>query len=271
MRVTVCELPHQDAELESAWAELCAHTARHASELVLLPELAMVEPIWECERFDRVRWAVAEARSELWLQRLGELQAAHVVGTRPISVAGRRFNEGYRWSAAEGMVPLRRKCFMPNEPGYREARWFDAGDATFPVFHAGALSFGLNICTELWALETYADYTAHGVQIIASPRATAAATTAKWLSIGVVAAVRSGAYSLSSNRVDATGECGGVGWIISPNGEIIAITSPRVPFATIDIDLAAPAAARTRYPCYVFDGKVMSALAGDGREKTFAN
>ena len=37
------------------------------------------------------------------------------------------------------------------------------------------------------------------------------ATTAKWLAVGVVAAVRSGAFSLSSNRVDPTGACGGHG------------------------------------------------------------
>jgi N-carbamoylputrescine amidase len=35
-----------------------------------------------------------------------------------------------------------------------------------------------------------------------SPRATATATTDKWQSAGVVAAGRSGAFSLSSNRVE---------------------------------------------------------------------
>ena len=90
----------------------------------------------------------------------------------------------------------------------------------------------------------YAAYAQRGVQAILSPRATARATTAKWLSVGVVAAVRSGAFSLSSNRVDPTGACGGVGWIISPDGEILATTTRDVPFATIDIDLAASAAAR---------------------------
>jgi N-carbamoylputrescine amidase len=90
--------------------------------------------------------------------------------------------------------------------------------------------------------------------VILSPRATAAATTEKWLSVGVVAAVRSGAFSLSSNRVDPTGACGGVGWIISPNGDILATTSAEAPFATVNIDLAAPIAARDQYPRYVFAG-----------------
>ena len=122
-----------------------------------------------------------------------------------MNVDGRQFNEGYLWSAAGGLTPLRRKFFLPAEPGGWGANWFDRGDPAFQAFHAGALSFGLNICTELWALETYAAYVAEGVQAILSPRATAAATTAQWLSVGVVAAVRSGAFSLSSNWVDPTG------------------------------------------------------------------
>jgi N-carbamoylputrescine amidase len=74
------------------------------------------------------------------------------------------------------------------------------------------------------------------------------------LAVGVVAAARSGAFSASSNRVDPMGACGGVGWIISPDGAILASTSPEAPFATVDIDLAASAAARVGYPCSVFNG-----------------
>jgi N-carbamoylputrescine amidase len=252
MRVTVCELPHEREALARAWARLCEHTMENASELVLLPELAMVDPLWERQHFEAARWSAAEALSASWLRRLSELRATYVVGTRPVTIDGGRFNEGYLWSAVSRLMPLRRKFFMPNEPGYWEAHWFHEGDATFAAFRAGALSFGLNICTELWALDTYAAYAARGVQIVLSPRATAADTMAKWFSVGVVAAVRSGAYSLSSNRVDPSGACGGTGWIISPEGEILAITSPRAPFATLEIELGAPAAAQRRYPCYVF-------------------
>jgi N-carbamoylputrescine amidase len=183
------------------------------------------------------------------------LRVAHVVGTRPITIDDRRFNQGFFWSASGELAPLRRKFYLPDEPGNWEARWFDRGDSHFTEYHAGAWSFGLNICTELWAVETYAAYAARGVQVILSPRATAAATTNKWLSIGVVAAVRSGAFSLSSNRVDPTGACGGVGWIIDPAGCILALTTPETPFATVDIELSAASAAKHQYPRYVFGRK----------------
>jgi N-carbamoylputrescine amidase len=252
MRVTVCELPHEPTALQAAWTALCAHTAQHSSELVLLPEFAMVEAVWELECVDLSRWNHAEALCDTWLPRLSELRAAHVVGTRPITIEGGLFNQGYVASARGDVTPLRRKFFLPNQPGSWEARWFDKGDADFPAYDAGPLSFGLNICTELWALECYAAYARRAVGAILSPRATGAATTAKWLSVGVVAAVRSGAFSLSSNRVDTAGACGGVGWIISPDGEILATTSRDEPFVTIDIDLNAPVAARATYPRYAF-------------------
>jgi N-carbamoylputrescine amidase len=255
MRVTVCELPHEPGTLAAAWAALCEHTVRSSAELVLLPEFSMVDPVWQDERFDAARWADAQALSEIWRHRLPELRAAHVVGTRPVVIDGRRFNQGFHWSAPRNMVPLRRKYFLPDEPGCWEARWFDRGDCDFSPYDAGPCSFGLNICTELWALETYAAYAARGVQVILSPRATARTTTAKWLSVGIVAAVRSGAFSLSSNRIDPTGACGGVGWIINPSGDILARTSINAPFVTVDIDLSASAAARDEYPRYALSGK----------------
>ncbi|HMA45436.1 MAG TPA: carbon-nitrogen hydrolase family protein [Gemmatimonadales bacterium] len=252
MRITVCELPHEPAALEAAWADLCEHTTRHASELVLLPECAFVPAMWETDAFECGQWEQALRLNAVWLGRLHELGVAHVVGTRPIDVGGRPFNQGYIWSPARAVVPLRRKYFLPDEPGSWEARWFDPGDPSFPVFRAGALSFGLNICTELWALETYAAYAEGNVQVVLSPRATGVTTRARWLSVGIVAAVRSGAYSVSSNRVDATGACGGGGWIINPEGQILATTTPQSPCATVDVDLAAANEAREAYPRNVF-------------------
>src|SRR5665811_259237 len=107
MRVTVCELPHEPGALAAAWAALCEHTVRRSAELVLLPEFAMVEPVWQGELFDASRWAAAEACSEVWRHRLAELRARHVVGTRPVTIDGQRFNQGFLWSASGGPVPLR--------------------------------------------------------------------------------------------------------------------------------------------------------------------
>lgn len=254
MKVTVCELPHEPGRLEAAWADLRAHASEHGSELVVLPELAFAPPLWLAPRFDARAWAEAAAAAERWLPRLSELGAAHVIGTRVVTSGGERSNEGFLWSADCGLAPLRRKRFLPEEPGAWEARWFSRGPAGFPPFRAGALTFGLNICTELWALESFRGYASSEVAAVVAPRATAAATTEKWLAAGVVAAVASGAYCLSSNRVEPDGSCGGVGWIIDPDGAILARTSAERPWATVDVDLERARAARSTYPRYVFAG-----------------
>lgn len=255
MRVTVCELPQASEALEGAWSALCRHCVQQASELVLLPELAFVDPFWEAERFDVARWEASVALSEAWLRRLPELQVPHVIGARPARVNGHNFNQGFHWTPGAGIAPLRNKVYLPEEPGGWEARWFERGDAVFPAFRAGDLAFGLNICTELWALETYAAYANQGVHAVLAPRATARTTTVKWLSVGLVAAVRSGAYCLSSNQVDRSGNYGGVGWIIDPQGRIVASTTPEAPFATADIDLAAVAKQGAGYPRYALGGR----------------
>src|SRR3954469_21427254 len=113
MRITVCELPHDPNALAKAWGNLCRHTAQHASDLVLLPEFAFVEPVWETDAVDPARWTATEALSEAWLARLPELHVTHVVGARPVTLGGRRFNQGFIWSSAAGEVPLRSNFFTP--------------------------------------------------------------------------------------------------------------------------------------------------------------
>jgi len=252
LKVTVCELPHELDALEAAWSALCDHTGAEASELVVLPEFVFVEPLWLLDRFDAVAWSHAEAVADHWLQRLPELRAGYVVGTRPVTAGDKHYNEGFLWSPGGGIVPLRRKFYLPDQNGGFEARWFDRGTADFPVYAAGELSFGLNICTELWALDSCRAYASTDATAIIAPRATSATTTGKWLSLGTVAAVTSGCYCLSSNRVQSDGACGGVGWIIEPDGALLARTSSIERFCTREIELERSRRARTTYPRYVF-------------------
>lgn len=252
MKVTVCELPHEPDSLEAAWRGLCAHVSAAGSRLVVLPELPFSEPLWLSDAFDSRRWRAAEAAHARWLPRLSELGEVSVIGTRPVTEDPGHFNEGFSWSADAGLVPLRRKYFLPDEPGGWEGHWFTRGDRAFPRYVAAGMSFGLNICTELWALESFAAYRALDLDAVIAPRATAAATTEKWIAIGTVAAVASGAYCLSSNRVEPDGSCGGVGWVIDPDGVLLARTSPSRPHCTVDLDLARARTASDTYPRYVF-------------------
>lgn len=252
MRVTVCELPHEPELLAPAWSALCAHARAERSTLVVLPEVAFSGPLWCTEEPDLAVWREAESRHDAWLRRLDELGTPWVVGTRPVTADGARLNAGFLWSRASGPTPLRRKYYLPDEADAWEARWFDRGDAAFPGYAAGALRFGLNICTELWALDTFGGYARSGVHAVIAPRATAAATTGKWLAIGTVAAVASGAYCLSSNRVHRDGSCGGVGFAVDPDGALLARTSAEEPACTVEVDPDRARLAATTYPRSIF-------------------
>lgn len=252
MRITVCEFPCDPEEISEAWPALCQHTLAEHSDLLLLPEFAFTEPVWLEETAKAETWDRAVASCEQWMHRLPELGVRNVVGARPVTRGGQPYNEGFLWSAATGAHGLRSKYHLPDEPGGWEATWYRRGDPDFPLFQAGALPFGLSICTEMWALENCAHYANAGAAAILSPRATAAATTDKWLALGTVLAVRSGAFSLSSNRVHSTGRCGGVGWIIDPDGQVLARTSPAQPYCTLDINLDRALAAASSYPRCVF-------------------
>ncbi len=251
MRITVCETAHGPAA-ESAWSRLSAHTREARSDLVLLPEFAFLEPVWEQAHFDATQWAAIEQAAAGWLARLPELGGAQVIGSMPVTVAGQRLNRGFHWSADGGLQALRSKHHLPDEPGGWEARWFSRGAPDFPLYAAGPLRFGLNICTELWALETAGAYARAGAHAIVTPRATAAATVERWVALAKTMAVRAGAFSLSSNRRHADGSCGGTGWIIDPEGREQARTSASQPAVTVAIDLDSCAAAQAGYPRYVF-------------------
>lgn len=95
-----------------------------------------------------------------------------------------------------------------------------------------------------------------GAHLLLTPRATEKRTADKWLAGGRAAAVIAGAYSLSSNHYlpeDDPVSLGGLGWVIGPDGEVLALTTPDKPFVTVAIDLACAERAKHTYPRYVPD------------------
>ncbi len=254
MRVTVCELNDAQDAFARDWEQLVAHVKAKASQLVLLPEMPFCSWFALTGQFDATVWQRAVAAHDAWLARLMELAPAVVLGSRPVNEAGRRLNQGFVWDQTSEYRPAHLKYYLPNEDGFWEASWYERGDGNFIPISCGAARIGFQICTDLWFMERGRAYGKAGVHLIVNPRATARATVDKWLAGGRAAAVVSGAYCLSSNRVSAdasTVTFGGQGWIVGPDGEVLGLTSLESPFVTIEIDLAEAERAKSTYPRYV--------------------
>ncbi len=260
MRVTVCEIRNDPQGLEADWAGLAEHVRDRASELVLLPEMPFHPWLAATPSVDADRWRAAAAAHDAWVGRLPELGAPVVVSTRPIVEQGSRYNEGYVWMNADGLVtPVHRKRYLPDEPGFWEATWYSRGDGAFTPVDVTGARIGFAICTEMWFTGHGRQYGKEGVQILASPRATLRPSVDKWIAGGRAAAVVSGAYCLSSNLSGAAGasppglgDWGGAGWIVEPEeGDVLGVTSADEPFLTLDIDLAVADRAKSTYPRYV--------------------
>ncbi|HEV2061670.1 MAG TPA: carbon-nitrogen hydrolase family protein [Solirubrobacteraceae bacterium] len=247
LRVTACELRAE--RLDEDWPALVDHARRERSDLVLLPEMGLSPWFARRRPFDDERWRSAVAAHERHLaERLGDLTGAAVLGTAPVERDGRRLNEAF---VADGGTsrPAHLKYHLPDEEDFWEASWYERGDGRFAVTSAAGARVGFLICTEMWFGDRARAYGEEGAQLLAIPRCTPSESLDKWLAGGRTAAVVAGAYAISSNHGDQ--RFGGQGWVVDPEGDVLAVTDADQPFVTVEVDLELADAAKRTYPRYV--------------------
>ena len=258
MRVTVCQIPNEPAALDAAWGALREHLTAEASDLLVLPEMPFAPWLAASRDVDREQWSSAATMHGRWCDRLGELGVGVALGSRPVEEPDPR-NRAFLWNADGGLRDLHDKAYLPDEEGFWEATWYNRGKPEYElatvVTDGGARArIGVLLCTEMWFLEHARAYGRAGAHILAIPRATPGSTLDKWIAGGRTTAVVSGAYCLSAAPYNKSGQgadLGGGSWIIDPEGEVLALTTPEEPFATREIDLARAEAAKRLYPRYV--------------------
>jgi N-carbamoylputrescine amidase len=256
LKVTVCQIDPRADQLDQYLSGLTDHVRSKHSDFLLLPEMTFSEWLAADRAPDPERWSRAVNDHARYIEKLGTLGAKAVMGTRPITNAGgSRRNEAYLWTKETGNANgVHEKYYLPDEKGYWEHSWYDRGSKTFDTARWAEVRIGVQICTEMWFFEWARHYAAARADLLCVPRATPHGSVDKWLAGGRAAAVCSGAYCLSSNLWCPPGNkanCGGLSWIIDPEGNILAKTDFDTPFATVDIDLSLARTSKSTYPRYV--------------------
>jgi N-carbamoylputrescine amidase len=253
INMTVCELQDRPDDFAHDWEGLVAHVKHTSSQLVVLPEMPFFPWFAVSRRYSSRIWVEAVKAHDRWMARLQELEPAVVIGSRPVNTGEKRLNEGFIWDPVGGYRGVHNKYYLPNDPGFWEATWYQRGKGDFDLAHSGELRLGFLICTELWFMDRARAYGRAGAHVIVTPRATGKPTVDKWLVGGRAVAVVSGAYSLSSNRFSDEIDLGGQGWIVGPDGEVLGLTSRMQPFVTVSVDLGKAEIAKKTYPRYVLE------------------
>lgn len=166
-------------------------------------------------------------------------------------VTGRRHNTALVFDERGTLVTSYRKVVLPEEDGFHETSHYEPGDALSPVVEAFGLRLGLQICSDMNRPEGAHLLGALGAEAIVNPRATEAATFARWRTVLLGNALTSCAYVLSVNR--PRGEqgvaLGGPSFCAAPTGDILCETTD--PVAIVTLERAVVERARGAYPGYL--------------------
>ncbi len=251
MKIGFCELPDNLSAAGPEWREFRRRVEREQPDVTVLNEMPFGAWIAGRPEFDAaVAFATIDAH-EISLPALAQLPTA-VISSRPVFGDDRLANEAFLMSG-DAYRALHHKHYFPHEPGHFESTWFGAVRPGFDVAEHRGVRFGVLLCTELMFTEWARHYRRQGAHVIVAPRASGASMR-HWDAAARMAAIVSGCYVISSNRVSghgADGHFGGRGFAYSPTGELLDETSPVRPFAAVNVDLGLVAQAQRTYPCNV--------------------
>jgi len=252
LKISVCQLPTDLSPHHPAWADFVRRLEQMSPDLALLNEMPFGAWIASEAKFD-ADWATASVEAhESALRALRKLPTA-VLGSRPIQGKDKLCNEAFL--LAGGVYkPIHHKHYFPQEHGFFEETWFAPERPGFDVVEFRGLRIGVLLCTELMFTEWARHYRRQGAHVLVSPRASGDSMR-HWDAAARLAAIVSGCYVLSSNRVSRDARSGvrfgGHGFVYSPVGELLKETTEATPLLSVNIDLAVVAEAQRSYPCYV--------------------
>jgi N-carbamoylputrescine amidase len=244
------------------WSNLRRQIDNVGADIVVSNEMPFGEWLASSEQFDDKRAENSIRLHEEGLDAFRNLNTRIMLSSRPVRTDGKLANEAFALHSGEYRF-LHQKHYFPQEYGFYEESWFETKRTGFEVSRVEDLGVGVLLCTEIMFNERARELGRAGADLIVTPRATGM-NIHRWMIAGAMAAIVSGCYVASANRIGQTRDgqqFGGAGFVFSPTGELLAQTSVAHPVVTVDLDLLATRRQKAPYPCYVVDrfaGRVVS-------------
>jgi N-carbamoylputrescine amidase len=252
MRVAFVQWPDGLIPDTDIWSSVAADVARSAPEILITNEMPFGPWLAASPTFDAKRAKESVRIHEDGLRALQALGLPVVISSRPVFAGERLANEAFILERGSFRF-LHQKHFFPAEEGWFESEWFRAAKPGFEVAETGRLRLGALLCTELMFNERARAYGRAGAHLIAVPRTTGR-SLAPWKTAGAMAAIVSGCYVISSNRVGShTGgpTFGGGGYAFAPDGSLLSESSEEHSIVVFDLDKVLAEEQKSRYPLYV--------------------
>ena len=256
MKVTVCQIDNIPKNFEKFLDNLKNYLNKNKTDLLLFPEMSFSEWLARDKKVDKKKWEKAVNDHNKIIESFSSFDSKYIIGTKPIIDKSKKFlNEAFLYERSNNSCKsIHEKYYLPNDEGFWEETWYSKGNGIFNPFKINDVLAGIQICTDMWFFHHAREFANKKIELLCIPRATPYASLKKWTTGGKVAAIVSGSYCISSNLYNPIGtgaDLGGIGWIISPDGEIINSTNPNRPFITMDLDLNNSKDAKKTYPRYV--------------------
>ena len=237
-----------------AWQALSAQIAGQQTDILVTNEMPFGAWLAANKKFETLDANDSIDVHDEGIEALKTLGIPLVLSSRPILHVNKLANEAFalidgRYCAAH------HKQYFPNEAGFYETSWFEAQKRGFDVIKANELTIGFLLCTEVMFNEWARHYGRQGAHLIVVPRATGQ-NYVQWKTAASMAAIVSGCYVVSSNRVgeyDNTLTFGGKGFAFAPDGTLISETTPQNPVVSFELDIGLVKYQQAQYPCYVLD------------------
>ena len=252
MRVGFVAWPDGLHPAGTAWERLREEIDKASLHLLITNELPFGNWLAAKGQFDEAAAKESIAIHEEGLASLRKLHVPFVVSSRPVWAGEKLSNEGFAIDR-EGISSLHHKQLFPSEEGWHETTWYRPGQTGFAPRSVSGLTIGMLLCTELMFNEHARAYGRANCELIAVPRATGLSNE-KWFTAGAMAAIVSGAYVISSNRIGQSADgpaFGGRGYAFAPDGTLLAETTSGNALAVIDIDPSRARRQKFEYPCYI--------------------